>query len=531
MSNISFGRWCFLTAVGVAMAGAATFAETTPARAAGTLVWATPAEADALDPHATGGWIGRSVTGQIFEGLLMQDLTDPDATYAKLRPALAESYEITEDGRVWTFQLRQGVKFHDGTPFDAEAVKYNVERITNPDAPQFSGKASAYMGSVTTWLEKFEIVDPQTVRFTLKKPNYEWFAGTIQEYGQFLIMSPASIEQHGNDGVALHPTGTGPFRFVERRQGVTITLERNDDYWGEKAKLDQLVIATISDPSARVNALLAGEVHMLTTPPWEQIDALKQEEDLVLTTKDTVPSLWYMHINNKHEILSDVRVRQAISYGFNRAEMVKRVMRDTATPAYGMLSAGTFAYDPSFEMYPYDPDKARQLLAEAGYPDGFELNMDTMIYGFNELYEQYFQRDMAAIGIKVNLNKSEWIAYLNKWAGGMDSQLGLNTMGWGQTIPGWTGAVSRCTAQPPNGINTGWYCNEEVDKLLDLAVTIKDQAEAAEVYKKINTLIMEDAGFLPAYNDNQPIFLNKSVKGFVNPAATWFDFSTVWIEE
>lgn len=532
MSSIRLNRRSFLAASGMAAAGITIFGDPAPVRAAsgGTLVWATPAEADALDPHAMGGWIGRSVTGQIFEGLLMLDLKNPDATHAKLKPALAESYEITEGGKVWTFKLRQGVSFHDGTPFDAEAVKYNVERITNPEAPQYSKKATAYMGNLTAWLDKFEVVDPQTVRFTLKRPNYEWFAGTIQEYGQFLIMSPASIEKHGNDGVALHPTGTGPFRFVERNQGVNIVLERNDAYWGEHAKLDQLVIVKLADPSTRVNALLAGEVQMVTTPPWEQIEALKQESDLVLSTSTHVPALWYMHINNKHKILSDLRVRQAMLHGFNRAGMAEQVMRGTATPAYGMLASGTFAYDPSFEMYPYDPDKARKLLAEAGYPDGFELNMDTFIYGLNELAEQYFQRDMAAIGIKINLNKSEWIAYLNKWAGGMDDQTGLNTMGWGQSIPSWTGVVSRCSAQPPNGVNAGWYCNEEVDKLLDQAVATGDEAEAAKTYQQANRLIMEDAGFIPMFNDSQPVFLHKNVKGFVNPACNWFDFSTVWLE-
>lgn len=501
------------------------------AQAQGTLVWATPAAADALDPHAMGGWIGRAVTRQIFEGLLEADLSDPDAEYVKLRPALAESWEVTEEGKVWTFKLRQGVTFHDGTPFDAEAVRYNVERFANPDAPHYSEKAKAYMGNYTGWVEKFEIIDESTVRFTLNRPNYEWFEGTIHSYGQFLMMSPAVIEKYGNDDVALHPTGTGPFRFVEREQGVKIVLERNDEYWGEKARLDQLVIAQLSDGSTRVNALLAGEVNMMTVPPWEQIEDLKQEEDLVLSTNENVPSLWYMHINQKHPILQDKRVRQAMLYGYNRKEMAEKLMRGTATPAYGMLSKGTFAFDPDFDMYSYDPEKARALLAEAGYPDGFEVNMDAIIYGLGELSEQWFQRDMAEIGITVNLTKNEWIAYLGKWAAGMTDEVGINEMGWGTSIPSWTSVVTQCGGFPPNGVNSGWYCNEKVDALFDKAVAIADKTEAATAYREANTLIMEDAGFVPMYNDSQPVFLHKSVKGFVNPAENWFDFSTVWIED
>ncbi len=501
------------------------------ANAQGTLVWATPAEADALDPHAMGGWIGRSVTRQVFESLLEADLSDPDAAYVTLKPALAESYDVTEGGKVWTFKLRQGVKFHDGTDFNAEAVKFNVDRIMDPEAPQYNEKSAGYMGGFTGWVENFEIIDDATVRFTLNKPNYEWFDGTIHSYGQFLIMSPASIQEFGNDDVALHPVGTGPFRFVEREQGVKIVLERNEDYWGDNAKLDQLVIVKLADSSTRVNALLAGEVQMITVPPWEQIEDLKQEEDLVLSTNENVPSIWYIHINQKHEILKDPRVRQAMLYGFNRKAMAEQLMRGTATSAEGMLSAGTFAYDPSFEMYPYDPDKARALLAEAGYADGFDINMEIFIYGLGELSEQWFQRDMAAIGINVNLIKNEWIAYLGKWAAGLDENTGLNTMAWGTSIPSWTSVVSRCTAHPPNGVNSGWYCNEDVDALFDQAVAIRDKVEAAKVYQQANQLIMKDAGFIPMYNDSQPVFLHKSVNGFVNPAENWFDFSTVSIED
>jgi peptide/nickel transport system substrate-binding protein len=387
------------------------------------------------------------------------------------------------------------------------------------------------MGNFTAWVESFEVVDDDTVRFTLNKPNYEWFEGTIHSYGQFLIMSPASIEKHGNDGVALHPTGTGPFRFAEREQGVKIVLARNDDYWGDKAKLDQLVVVKLADSATRVNALLAGEVQMITVPPWEQIDQLKSEANLVLSTNSNVPSIWYMHVNVNHPILKDVRVRKAMLHGFNRKGMTEKLMRGTATPASGMLSAGTFAYDPTFEMYPYDPEKAKALLAEAGYPNGFDVNMEIFIYGLGELSEQWFQRDMAALGIKVNLIKNEWIAYLGKWAAGMDEKTGLNTMAWGTSVPSWTGVVSRCTAFPPNGVNSGRYCNEKVDKLLDQAVSISDRVEAAKVYREANQLIMEDAGFIPMYNDSQPVFLHKSVKGFVNPAENWFDFSTVSIEE
>ncbi len=523
-----------LTLAGGALAAAllaSTTALPTPAAAEGALIWGMPADADALDPHAMGGWLGRSVTRQIYESLLEGDLTDPDAKYVKLKPALAESWEVTEDGKVWTFKLREGVTFQDGTPFNAEAVKYNVDRIINKDAPQYYPKSAAFTTSFAAWIEKFEVLDDMTVRFTLNKPNYEWFAGSIQSYGPFLIISPTALEKYGNEEIALHPVGTGPMKFVEREQGVKIVLEPYEDYWGEKSKLDALVFVKLEDPSTRVNALLSEEINMTNFPPWEQIDDIKEDGRFVLSTNENVPSIFYIAINMKNPIMQDKRVRQAMIYGFNREAMTEELMRGTATPAYGMLSRGTYAFDPDFKMYEYDPEKAKALLAEAGYPDGFEIDMEIFKYGLGELSEQWFQRDMANIGIKVNLIKNEWIAYLGKWAAGMPEETGMNTMGWGMSIPSWTGVVSRCTLQPPNGVNSGWYCNEKVDALLDQAVAEGDQEKAAALYREASKLIMEDAAFIPMYNDSQPIFLNETVKGFVNPPEDWFDFSTTSVED
>ncbi|MGE3877230.1 MAG: ABC transporter substrate-binding protein, partial [Parvibaculaceae bacterium] len=310
------------------------------ASAQGTLIWGTPAELDALDPHAMGGWLGRAVTNQIYESLLKEDLTDPSATSVKLAPALAESWTVSDDGKVWTFVLRDGVKFHDGTPFNAEAVKFNFDRFLDEKAPQFYPKAKGFMGGFTAWIDKVEVVDPKTVRVTLKKPNFEWFQSGLQSYGQFLIMSPAAIQKYGNDNMALNPVGTGPFKFVAREQGVKIELTRNDDYWGTKAKLDGIILRPLEDPATRVNALLAGEVNMITTPPWDEIDSLKSV-GFVLSTNQNVPSIWYIHLNTRNPALKDVRVRQAINYAFNREGMAKEVMRGTASPAYGMLSRGT----------------------------------------------------------------------------------------------------------------------------------------------------------------------------------------------
>jgi len=193
---------------------------TSQAQAAGTLIWGMPSETDTLDPHATGGWTTYQVTYQIFEGLVKEDLTKPDAPSPPLVPGLAKSWTISPDGLTYTFSLREGVKFHDGTPFDAAAVKFNFDRFWNEKSLDFYPKAKAFVIAYTKWIKSVDVVDPMTVKITLVAPNYQWLRQGLQSYGQPLMISPASVRHYGNDGVALHPVGTGPFRFVARDQGV-----------------------------------------------------------------------------------------------------------------------------------------------------------------------------------------------------------------------------------------------------------------------------------------------------------------------
>ena len=509
------------------VAMAATGAE--DAKAQGTLIYGMPADHDILDPHATGGWVTYHVTYNIFESFVKEDLTEADVVTPKLVPGLATSWEISEDGTEYTFHLREGVTFHDGEPFNADAVMFNFSRFWDTESPNYFEKSAAFVSAYTQWIKAVDKIDDMTVKITLTQPNYEWLRTGLQSYGQPLMISPKSVEQHGNDGIALNPVGTGPFKFVEREQGVKTVLERNDDYWGRKAKLDSIIFRPLEDPATRVNALRTGEVNFIGVPPWDDVEDLK-DEGFTLTTNDNVPNYLFIHLNHKHPILQDKRVRQAMNMAIDKEGLVREIYAGTGRVEHGMLSPGTFAYDPDFRHYDYDPEKAKALLAEAGYPDGFEINWDIFQYGTGELVESWIQRDLKKVGIDVSIQKYEWIAYLRRWASGMPEDIGMNHINWGMTYPSFIRIVASCGSFPPNGVNSGWYCNEEVDTLMDEAVTIADQAKAREVYQTINKMIMEDAAFVPVIADLQPIFLAPSVKGFVNPPNDWYDFSTVWIE-
>ena len=519
--------------VGLALAAAVAWAgplgATSAAAAGGTLIYGMPAETDILDPHATGGWATYQVTYQIFESFVKEDLSDAKAVTPKLIPGLATSWDVSHDGKVYTFHLRQGVKFQDGTPFDAAAAKFNFERFWDKKSPNYYAKSAAFVAAYARWIDKIEVVDPMTFKVTLNAPNYEWIRTGLQSYGQPLMLSPDSVKKYGNEGIALHPIGTGPFKFVEREQGVKTVLERNDDYWGTKAKLDKIIYRPLEDPAARVNALRTGEVNMIGVPPWDEIEGLKKD-GFVLTMNENVPNYLFIHLNFKNDALKNQKVRQALNMAVDKAGLVKEVYAGTARVEQGMLSPGTFAYDPNVKFYSYDPEGAKKLLAEAGYANGLKLKWDTFQYGTGELVQSWIQRDLKKVGVDVEIQKYEWVAYLRRWASGMTADIAMDDINWGMTIPSFVGIVARCGSAPPGGVNSGWYCNPEVDKLLDAAVAEPDEAKAREIYQKANKLIMDDAAFIPVVDDMQPMITAPSVKGFVNPPNDWFDFSTVWIE-
>jgi peptide/nickel transport system substrate-binding protein len=500
-----------------------------PAQAGSTLIWGMPAETDILDPHATGGWSTYQVTYQVFEGLVKEDLTKSDVPTPPLVPALATSWDISPDGLVYTFKLRPGVKFHDGTPFDAAAVKFNFERFWDESSPNFYTKAKAFVIAYTKWIKSVEVVDPMTVRVTLKAPNYQWLRQGLQSYGEPLMISPEAVKKYGNEGIAQHPIGTGPFRFVQRDQGVKTVLERNPDYWGTPAKLDRIIFRPLQDPATRVNALENGEIQMMTTPPWDEIPRLV-EAGFKLSTNSNVPFVNFLYLNMKFKPMQDIRVRQAINMAIDREGIAREIYRNTGRAEYGLLSPGTDAYDPGFRSYKYDPEAAKKLLAEAGYPNGFKMVFELAQYGTGEIVETWIQRDLKKIGIDVELRKYEWITYMGKWAAGMGSDVGMNEIGWGMSTAAWIDIVSRCDSAPPGGVNSGWYCNKDVDKLLDAAILERDPTKMKAIYQKANRLIMDDAGYVPTVDDLQPVLLSAKVKGFVNPPEDWFDLSTVSVE-
>jgi len=487
---------------------------------------------DVLDPHRHGGWMTYRVIRNIFEGLVDQDLSS-NLPYSPVTPRLAKSWKISPDGLVYTFHLREGVRFHDGTLFDAEAVKFNIERMTNPQAPQYDPKAAHYSVFIWRHLRAVEVVNPFTVRIYLSAPNSDFLRQLTEGgLGSAGMLSPSSWKRFGNQGINDNPTGTGPFRFIERREKGEVVLEKNYDYWGKLPFLDKLIFKPIPEPATRVAALQMGEVDAIFVPPPDTLDILKKAGFTVV--QGPVPHIWVIYLNMKDRKLQDPRVRKAINMAIDKERMVKELLKGTAKVAHGLQAPGCASYDPNFRDYEYNPKKARELLKEAGYPNGFKMTFQTSYAGSGQMIPiqmaEWIRQDLAKVGIDCKIDLHEWIHYLQLWAQGLPDGIEANQFSWGMTSDYWLEIVAHSDNWGPNGRNSGYYKNLKVDKLLDAARVEQDEQKRIALYRKANVLITEDASYVPIVNDLAPIVLNRKVKGFNHPCAEWYDFTTVWVE-
>jgi peptide/nickel transport system substrate-binding protein len=516
----------------LALRGAASAQPKAPKKG-GTLVYGMEGPSDILDPQATGCWLTYRVTYQMFEGLLAEDLTRADVAVPRIVPRLAESWAVSRDGLSRTFKLRRGVTFHDGTPFDAHAAVFSWERMYKKDAPHFYPRANSYTSYVVEYITGAQALDDYTLKLTFSKPYSEWERMTLQSWGEPLMISPSAVKKWGNEKFADHPVGTGPFTFVENIPGDRIVLERFKGYWGPPANVDKLVFRRLDDPAARVAALRTGEVDFILAPPPDEVEALRRDKFTVL--QSDAPHIWYWHLNMRDEHFKDVRVRKAVQMAIDREMMAKELLQGTAKPAWSMIPPATIAYDPTYKPYAYNPEKARQLLKEAGFGNGFETVFWTSTSGSGQMIPvpmaEWIQRDLAKVGIRVKLETFDWITYLSKMFQGLRPGHGAYQLSWGMTTNFWIDIVARSTRQPDKGVNVGWYANPRVDKLLDQArAELNDQKRAA-LYRQIDRIIMEeDAAFLPIVNDLNLVVLSPKVKGFVNPPEEWFQLSTPSLE-
>ncbi len=343
----------------------------------GTVTIGRAGDADTLDPHQTLASISWQTFQQIYEPLISFDL---DKQYEGV---LAESWEATPDGLEYTFKLRSGVKFHDGTDLDANAVKFTFDRILNPDtkAPNI-----AFISTDELGLESTEVVDPMTVKMKMKAP-FAPFLSNIS-LATFGIISPAAVDKFGAD-FGQNPVGTGPFKFKEWVTGESITLERNPDFQNfhsydtnkAAAFIDEVVYRNLPEEETQLAAFDAGEINLLPTVPPHQVAEYQDNPDVqLITAQGTDVSFLEFGMSPPTDTegaifkapWDDIKVRQAAAYAVNAEEIIERVLENQAIRNFGPLPTGNVGYDPNVEQigFHFDADKAKQLLDEAGWAEG-----------------------------------------------------------------------------------------------------------------------------------------------------------------
>ena len=471
--------------------------------AGGTLTFAAGADPDSLDPQNTQSNPGEQVNRMMYENLVRFNAK------MQIEPALAESWTQSADGLVWTFKLRQGVRFHDGTPLDAKAVKYFVDRVLSDEKPF---KASLY----TPFVQGAQVVDDHTVRVTLKQPFAAFLFRLAHSAGG--IVSPAAHQKWGKD-LTLHPVGTGPFKFVEWVKSDRVVLERNDAYWGGRPLLDRVVVKTVREDSARVLMLEAGDADLILNIPPEDIPRLRKDPRFAIDSIATARAL-YVVINVKKKPFDDVRVRQALNLAVNREAIVKSLFQGNAEAISGIVAPLQNGYA-KLPGYAFDPKKAKELLAQAGVP-ALKVKLWSPKGRYVKDFElaQAVQQDLAAVGVDAALNTMEWGAYLSATKTGPEqTDRELFLLGWSPS----TGEAQwgmypllHSSQLAPKGDNRGFFASKALDDAIDKATTATSEQTRLGALREAQQIVIKDAPAIFLISPNMIVGAVKKVHGVVN---------------
>lgn len=474
------------------------------------LVVGQVAEPKSLDPHVVTAVNDFRIVVNMYDGLVRYQ----DGSL-QVEPALANSWEISKSGTVYTFHLKKGVKFHDGTPFNADAVKFNFDRMLNKDHP-YHHTGPFPLSFFFSAIEEVQVLDEQTVQMTLNEPYAPLLSNLAYPTG--LIVSPAAVKKYDED-FGRHPSGTGAYRFENWESNRKVTVVRNPDYWDGPPELETVIFRPITDGNTRVTEMLSGGLDLMVEVPPDNV-ATFQDNDRTKVYEQAGPHVWFLILNCKEGPFQNKKVRQAANLAINKKALVKNVLQGTASVAAGPTpKAFGWAYNEQLQPYPYNPEKARQMIKEAGYA-GQEITFYVTQGGSGMLdpvpMGTAIQADLAKVGLKARIETYEWNTFLNKVNPGLEGKADMAEMAWMTNDPDTLPFLTlRSNAWPDKGgFNSGYYSNPEVDKLLEKARTTTDQTERARLYKEMQTIVQDDAPWVFVANWKQNAVASSRVKNF-----------------
>ncbi|MCO5732592.1 ABC transporter substrate-binding protein [Rhizobium sp. SSA_523] len=494
MASIKLGMTS--TFMALALAGVAFGAA--PASAAGKVTVSIATDPGSWDPVDTFLVAWGSVGSNIFDGLTSRD------TNAKIGPGLATSWEVLDNGLRVRFALREGVKFHNGEAFNADAVKYTFDRLLGEEGAKGPQRANY------TSIDRVEVIDEKTVDFHLKAADPVLIT-KLAGYGA-MIVPPQYIKEKGEDYFNAHPVGTGPFSFVAYNAKIDLQLKANPDYWGGAAKISELDYRFISEPATAVAELQAGRVDLVIDLPISLIPVVEGDSKLAVEST-TGPVVNGLRFNTKDGITKDERVRKALIMAVDRATIIQSLLGGQATEIASFQSALSFGDDPSLKPLPYDPAKAKALLAEAGVKPGTPVQIDIRSGNptFNEV-SQAIAAYLQTVGINATVKPYETNVFLNDIVpqgktGAMFQQ------SWG----GWTLDYDN-TAYLLYHSGQKWNpydADPKLDTMLEEQRPMTDVGQREKLLQGIAGYIADKALEMPLYNLNAIYGVNKRVKDFV----------------
>lgn len=445
---------------------------------ASTITIARSASTNSMDP----GFLHEAATlvDNIFDTLVMRgdDMT--------LQPGLALSWTAIND-TTWEFKLRPGVTFHDGEPFDAEAVKFTIDRVLDPAA---KSPTISYIRTI----KSVEVVDPMTVRITTNGPD-PLLPTRMSRYPTYIV-PPKYIKEHGRDYFASHPVGTGAYKFVEFVPDQHVIMEANDHYWRGVPSIKKVIWRPIPDGTARMTALLTGEVDMIENVPVDLAPMLKQSPDAKLVQVKNGGLTIYLGLVMDKAPLDNVKVRQALNIAIDRKGIVDNILQGMATPKGTQVGPADFGYL-DMPVPEYNPEKAKKLLAEAGYPNGFPITMQSSYrYMKNAEVAQAIAQEFQDIGLKVNQQAMDWSVYTQT----VPFKGPIYMLGWGSTqtldADAAVYAIMK-SGEPYSGAKI-----PELDKLLDESRTIVDADKRRAVLEQIQKVAAEQVPLITLYQED-----------------------------
>ncbi|AND38680.1 glutathione ABC transporter substrate-binding protein [Cytobacillus pseudoceanisediminis] len=469
----------------------------------GTLTVVRLSDATKLDPH----FITDIPSANIIYQKVYETLVEPDKDM-NIQPLLATEWNVIDD-TTWEFKLKEGVSFHDGTPFNSEAVKATFDRLLDPNTGSPQREKFAMINEV-------KVIDEYTVQLLLDYPYAPLLSILASSEGS--IMSPKALAEN-QETLAEKPVGTGPFVFENWKTGQEISLKKNENYWGKSPSIDEVVFKVVPEDATRLAMIETGEAHINDQVPVTEIERIEASESMGLLRAEGL-AVEYIGFNTKKKPLDDVKVRKAISHAVEREAIIKGVYNNVGTLANAAMSPKVFGHSEKVKPYDYDLNEAKKLLKEAGYENGLKLKLLTSDRKERINMAEVIQSQLKGIGVEVDIQVMEYGAYIDT----IDkSEHDLFIGGWGNA----TGDgdynqynLFHTASQGPPG-NHFYYSNPEVDKIIEEARRETDEAKRKDLYERVMQMELEDAVYIPIRNYEHMAAHSKNVSGFWLNAANY----------